>query len=212
MGVRDWESLGTSPSRIKEGFGETVAEVMDAEVEGEDEVHPSKRPRVAERVAKHVPPEVEPQNLDFDVNESLRTNPYPVVASVFGDCQTIRRAAVRRGYPVMRSRFFELWRWHSRPIGQRMNHECDSTNSTPTFDLAFPSRVWSSILNHASILRVRERIDRERVTELAILEWVVSLCENSGSNWGHVSRGKSCGRLELESSPNQKTSERSLLV
>ena len=47
------------------GFGDTVAEVMDAEVEGKDEVHLSKRPRVAERVAIHVPPEVEPQNLDF---------------------------------------------------------------------------------------------------------------------------------------------------
>ena len=56
VGVCGWESLGTSPSRIPKGFGETVAEVMDAEVEGEDDVHPSKRPRVAERVATHVPP------------------------------------------------------------------------------------------------------------------------------------------------------------
>ena len=43
--------------------------------------------------------------------------------------------------------------------------------------LAFPGRVWSPILNYATSLRVRERIDRERATELAILEWVVSLCE-----------------------------------
>ena len=62
VGVRDWESLGTSPSRIQKGSGETVAEVMDAEAEGEDEIHPSKWPQVAERVATHVPPEVEPQN------------------------------------------------------------------------------------------------------------------------------------------------------
>ena len=55
VGVRDWESLGTSPSRIQKGSGETVAEVMDAEAEGEDEIHPSKRPQVAERVATHVP-------------------------------------------------------------------------------------------------------------------------------------------------------------
>ena len=75
--------------------------------------------------------------------------------------------------------------------------------------LAFPSRLWAPILNYATSLRVRERIDRERATELAILEWVVSL---SGSNKKHVSRGKSCGRLELESRLNQKTSERSLLV
>ena len=33
VGVRDWESPGTSPSRIQQGFCETVAEVTDAEVE-----------------------------------------------------------------------------------------------------------------------------------------------------------------------------------
>ena len=43
--------------------------------------------------------------------------------------------------------------------------------------LAFPSCVWSHILNYATSLRVREAIDRERATELAILEWMVSLCE-----------------------------------
>ena len=35
---------------------ETVADVMDAEVEGEDEMHPAKRLRVAERVPIHVRP------------------------------------------------------------------------------------------------------------------------------------------------------------
>ena len=75
---------------FKKGFGETVAEVMDAEVEGEDEIHPSKRPRVAERVGPA--PGQATQNLDFDV------------ASIFGDCERIQKAAVRRGYPVMRSR------------------------------------------------------------------------------------------------------------
>ena len=53
---------------IQKGFCETVTEVMDAEAEGEGEIHPSKRQRVAERVPKYVPPEVEPQNHDFDVN------------------------------------------------------------------------------------------------------------------------------------------------
>ena len=43
--------------------------------------------------------------------------------------------------------------------------------------LAFPSRVWSPILNYATSLRVRERIDRERATNLAISGWVVSLRE-----------------------------------
>ena len=59
---------------------------MDAEVE--DEIHPSERPRVTERIAIHVPPEVELQNLDFDVNEFVRSSPNPVVASVFGDSMT----------------------------------------------------------------------------------------------------------------------------
>ena len=74
IGVRDWETLGTS---------ETVAEVMDTEAEGEDEMRSSKRTRVAERVPIQVPPEVEPENHDFDVNEFLLSSPNPVVASVF---------------------------------------------------------------------------------------------------------------------------------
>ena len=43
--------------------------------------------------------------------------------------------------------------------------------------LAFPRRVWSPILNCATSRRMREGIDRERAAELAILDWVVSLCE-----------------------------------
>ena len=43
-------------------FFETVTDVVDAEVEGVDEIHPSKRPRVAERVPSLVPPEVEAEN------------------------------------------------------------------------------------------------------------------------------------------------------
>ena len=43
--------------------------------------------------------------------------------------------------------------------------------------LAFPSRVWSPMLNYATSPRVRGRIDRERAAELTILDWVVSLCE-----------------------------------
>ena len=104
----DWESLGTSPSRIQKAFGETAAEVMDARVEGEGEIHPPRRPRVAERVAFHVPPEVDPQNLDFDVNEFRRSCPNPVVGSVSGNCEIIQKADVRRGYPVMKSRFLNF--------------------------------------------------------------------------------------------------------
>ena len=162
--VRDWESLGTSPSRIQIGVCETVAEVMDAEVEGEDEIHPSRRPRVAERVVVHVQPEVEPQTLDFDVNEFLRSSPNPVVVSVFGDCELSQRAAVRRGYPVMKSRFLNIGddiQDHS--VRERIS---DAIQRIPPrlLILAFPSRVWSPILSHATSLRVRERIDGERAT------------------------------------------------
>ena len=108
VGVRDWESLGASPSMIQKGFCEMVAEVMDAKAEGDDDIHPSKRPRVAERVPKHVPPEIEPKNRDFDMNEFLRSSPNPVVASVLGDSEIIRRAAVRCEYPVMKSRFLNF--------------------------------------------------------------------------------------------------------
>ena len=58
---------------------------MDAEVEGEDEMHPSFRPRVADRVSIHVRPEVEPKSRDFHMNEFLRSSPNPIVASVFGN-------------------------------------------------------------------------------------------------------------------------------
>ena len=56
----------------------------------------------------HVTPEVKPQNRDFDANEFLRSSPNPVVASFFGDPEIIQRAAVRRGYLVMKSRFLNF--------------------------------------------------------------------------------------------------------
>ena len=69
-----------------EGVSETVAEVVDAEAGGEDEMDPSKKKtRVAERVPFHVPPEFEPRDNDFNVNEFLRSSPNPVVALIFGD-------------------------------------------------------------------------------------------------------------------------------
>ena len=70
---------------MQKGFRETVAEVMDAEAEGEDEIHPSQRARVAERVPIHVPSEVEPQSLDFDVDKFVRSSQNSVVASVSGE-------------------------------------------------------------------------------------------------------------------------------
>ena len=102
----------------------------------------------------HVPPEVEPQNLDFDVNEFLRSSPNLVVASVFGDCEIIQRAAVRRGYPVMKSQFlnYHLVRERITSSSQRIPPRL--------LILAFPCRVWSPILNYATSVRVRQRIDR----------------------------------------------------
>ena len=137
---------------FKKGFGEIVADVMDAEVDGEDEIHPSRRPRVAERVAAHVPPEVEPQNLDFDVNESLRSSQNPVVASVFGDCEMTQRAAVRRGYPVMRSRFLNIGDdIHGQLVRERITSAIQRIPPRLLI-LAFPSRVWSPILHCATSL------------------------------------------------------------
>ena len=56
---------------------------MDADLEGEEEIHPSKRRRVAELVRVPVPPEVEPPNRDVDVNEIVQSGPNPVVATIF---------------------------------------------------------------------------------------------------------------------------------
>ena len=77
---------------------------------GENEIHPSKRPRVAERVAFRVPPMVEPQNLDFDVHEFLRSSPNPVVASDFGDCEIIQKGGSTSGISRDDVSVFELWR------------------------------------------------------------------------------------------------------
>ena len=121
---------------------------MDAKVKGEDEIHPSKKPRVAERVAVYVPSEVEPKNLDFDVNELLRSSPNPVVASVFGDCEIIQRAAVRRGYPVLRSRFLNFGDdIHDQLVRERITSAIQRV-PTRLLILAFPaafSRRFSTI-------------------------------------------------------------------
>ena len=138
-------------------------------MEGEDEVHPSKRPRVAERVAKPVPHEVEAQNSDFDVIEFLRSSPNPVVASVFGDCEVIRRAAVRRGYPVMRSRFLNFGDdIHDQSVRDRMT---DAIQRVPP-RLSILASIMPPLLE-----RERARIHRERAPDFTIFEWVVSLCE-----------------------------------
>ena len=107
MFVAGWRSrLGITwciPVDDSKRVCETVVEVMDAEEEGKGEIHPSRRQRGAE-------PEVEPENHDFDVSEFLRSSPNLVVASVFGDCEILRRAAVCRGYHVLKSRFPNFWR------------------------------------------------------------------------------------------------------
>ena len=58
---------------------------MDADLEGEEEIHTSKRRRVAELVPMPVLPEVGPPNWDFDVNEIFQSSPNLVVATIFGE-------------------------------------------------------------------------------------------------------------------------------
>ena len=106
---------------------------------------------------------------------------------------------------------FELWRGHSRPIGRRTNYGYDSTNSTRLLIWACPSRVWSPILNCATTLRVRERIDRDRAAQLAIVDWVVSSCEVQ-ETVGNLFLVENQWRHELESIFHSKASGRSLCV
>ena len=156
VGVRDWECLGASPSMIQKGFCEKVADVMDAEAEGEDDIHPSKKPRVEEGVLTHVPPDVESLNRDFDVNDFLRSSPNPVVASVFGDSEKLRRAAVHRGYPIMKSQFLNFGDdIHDQSVRERIMATVQRIQPL-LLVLAFPSRVWSPILNYATSPRLRE--------------------------------------------------------
>ena len=136
---------------------------------------------MAERFPFHVPPESEPENHDFDVNEFLQSSPNPVVASVFGDSEILQKAAVRRRYPVMKSQFLNF--------GDDVHDQSVRERNLATFEriqprllvLAVPSRVWSPTLNYATSPGARERIDRERAAELTILDWVFSLCEVQGT-------------------------------
>ena len=108
------------------------------------------------------------------MNEFLRSSPNPVVASVFGDSEILRRAAVRRGYPVMKAPFPNVG--DDQSIRERILATVQRTQPRLLVS-AFPSRVWSPFLNYVTSPRVRERIDRPRTAELTILDWVVSLCE-----------------------------------
>ena len=69
--------------------------------------------------------------------------------------EMIQRAAVRRGYPVMRSRFLNFGvDIHDQSVRERIS---DAIQRIPPrlLILAFPSRVWAPILNYATSLRVR---------------------------------------------------------
>ena len=111
------------------------------------------------------------------MNEFLRSSPNPVVASVFVDSEIIRRAAVRRGYPVMKSRFLNFGDDVHDPSVREPLAAMVQRISPRLLILAFPRSVWSPILNYGTSPRVRERIDEERAAELFILDWVVSLSE-----------------------------------
>ena len=90
VGLREWDAHGTSPSKIQHGLCETPTEVMDAELEGKDVLHPSRRPGVAEPAPVRAPPKAEPEmprrelpNPVFVVNDFYRPSPNPVVATIF---------------------------------------------------------------------------------------------------------------------------------
>ena len=198
------ESLGAFLSRIQTGFCETVAKVMDAEVEGEDAIHPSKRTRVAGRVSPHVPSEVDPQNRDFNVQQILRSSPNPVVASV-GDSERVPRALVRRGFLGMKHRFpnFED-DIHDQPVTERIT---DTIPRIPSrlLMLAFPSRIW---LCHLS--SPQERSDGERAAVLAILNSVASSCEVQETAGNLFLVEKPVGATSWNKTFHSEASERSL--
>ena len=109
-----------------------------------------KKPRVAEQVPFYFPSEVEPNNCDFHVNEFLRSSLNLVVASVFGDAEIIRRAAVRRGFPVMKCQFLNFGDdVHNQSVRERITAMVQRI-SPRLLILALPSRVWSLMLNYAT--------------------------------------------------------------
>ena len=106
-------------------------------------------------------------------------------------------AAMRRGYPLMMSRFLNFGDdIHDQVVREQITNAIQRIPPRLLI-LAFPSRVWSPILNDA--LRTSDRVSNPAMGG--------ALVRNTGSNWEHFSREKSCGRLKLESSLNQKTSE-----
>ena len=154
VGVRDWESLGTSPSR------------MDAKVEGEDEVHPSKK-----ATSSGTSPHTRSRHRisDFDVIEFLRSSPNPVVAF----SEVIRRAAVRRGYPVMRSRFLNFGDdIHDQSVRDRIT---DAIQRVPPrlLILAFPCPVCPFSIMPPLLDRERESglTEKERQISRSWRRW-----------------------------------------
>ena len=108
VGVRDGESLGTSPSMIQKAFVKRLRKSWMPKRMEKMRFTLQKDHEWRDEFLYHVPPDVEPQNRDFDVNEFLRSIPNPIVASILGDSEIVQRAAVRRGYPVMKSQFLNL--------------------------------------------------------------------------------------------------------
>ena len=90
---------GTSPSMIQNPFVKRWQKLWDVEAEEEEAISiVQKDHEWRKRVPFHV----------FNVNDFLRLSPNPFVASVFGNPKIIRRAAVRRGHPVMKSKFLNF--------------------------------------------------------------------------------------------------------
>ena len=104
VGVRDWESLGTSPSRNKKVWRNSGRSHGCRSGRGRRNSYFQKTHEWRNE-SIHVQPKVEPQNLDFDVNEFLRSSPNPLLR--LSDNSKGGSASRRSRDEVS---VFELWR------------------------------------------------------------------------------------------------------
>ena len=112
VGVRDWESLGTSPSRIQKKKGLVkqwqkswmpkwkgkMKFILPKDHDWRNESLHTSRPRSSHRISI-----LTSVNFFGQVRILL-------LLQFSGTVRQFRWAAVRRGYPVMRVSVFELWR------------------------------------------------------------------------------------------------------
>ena len=114
---------------------------------------------------------------NFDVIDKFRSSSHPVVATVLARRDDLKRAAARRGYATMRSRFLNFGHeGHVPEVCDRSKVQLQRLQPRLLI-LIFPSRVWSQVQNFMSSLRSRERLNTSLAHELVALDFVVELCE-----------------------------------